>query len=270
MGISDKYATLINKILDVHLAGYRIGLTDGDRQGYQRGYDEGYPIGVRDGRTQGYQTGYDDGYEAGSVYDFLQYTEWAMFTNLNLFGKTDVVVSLPYVADYENLFLQNVENTTVKHLTLNEGKDISITAISYAFDARAISDGDTTLEEITLNCDLSNCEYFDYVFNNLQGLKVINGTPIDFSSVLKARNFATNCFALEEIRFAENSINTAISFGNSPNLSSASIDSLIGGLVAQSATSTTKKVTLNTNVNISDAQKNMITNTKKWTLVFSS
>lgn len=212
---------------------------------------------------------YEAGRHAGGDNDNLQYTETAMFTNWNVFGKTDVVLNLPYVTDCSSSFRQYVENTIVKHLTFNGAQDGTITDMMNVFDADAIS-GDQTLEELTLNCDLSNCRYFSYMISNLQSLKTITGTPIDFSSGLKAINFATNCYALEEIRFAENTIDVAIPFPNSPNLSSASIDSLIGGLKTQSATSTTKKVTLNTNVKISDAQKNMITNTKKWTLVFTS
>ena len=226
--------------------------------------------GVNDVYLSGHLAGYQVGYTAGGVYDSLQYTGIAIFTNLNVFGKTDVVVNLPYLDQAGYLFVQYVENTLVKHLTFNGANDGRITEIDYVFSARDISDGDKTLEEITLNCDMSNCPYAYGMFYNLQSLKIVNGTPMDFSSVKKTTNFATNCYALEEIRFAKNSINVAISFEDSPNLSSASIDSLIDGLVTQSATSTTKKVTLNTNVSITDAQKNMITNTKKWTLVFSS
>ena len=123
---------------------------------------------------------------------------------------------------------------------------------------------DSTLKKLTLNIDLSKCTNANNAFTQLRALEVIDGTPIDFSSISNATN--TGAFqqvpSLREVRFVANSIKYSIKFLQSDKLSTDTIQSIIDGLAT---VDTAQTVTLHANVKILQSQVDSA-NAKGWTV----
>ena len=100
-------------------------------------------------------------------------------------------------------------------------------------------------------------------FSACTKLKEIKGT-LDVSQVGSFITPFNNCIALEEVRFLKENIFKTISFGGSPNLSDASIQSIIDGLATVEEAQT---LTLHKDVKakLTDEQIATITS-KNWTL----
>ena len=96
-------------------------------------------------------------------------------------------------------------------------------------------------------------------------LKEIKGT-LDVSRVTSFVATFNNCTVLEEVRFLKENIFKTITFGSSPNLSDASIQSIIDGL-ADLTGATAQTITFHVDVKakLTDEQIATITS-KNWTL----
>jgi hypothetical protein len=196
-----------------------------------------------------------------------RYAKQILFASLNLFGKEEVTLNLDNATSLNGLFrsyVQEDDNTTVKHLTINCLQPL--TNISQMISAL---DTDETLERITLNHNNIVATSVTYMFNRLKALKVIDGTPLDFSTMtsISTATFA-GCSALEEIRFKPNSIFVNFAFSHPQNLSAESVQSVIDGL-ADLTGNTTQTLTLNKTVGakLTDEQKAIIT-AKNWILAY--
>ena len=155
------------------------------------------------------------------------------FPNLNVFGKTEVVLNLDsWESSFQNLFqITNEQNRNVicEHITINCPYTIeSINQIFYCQYPYT----DETLKRLTLNISTTKCKNYLNAFTQMRALEVIDGTPLDFSNVISASN--TNAFpntvSLKEVRFVPNSIKVSIMFANSSQLSTDTIQSIIDGL----------------------------------------
>ena len=189
--------------------------------GYERGY------------AKGYEVGYTDGVATAEV-DSARFASELKFNNWSLFGGETGEVTIYNQTSLSNTFAisRDTPNQTVKHLTVN--CDTQPTNMFGAF--RAMNDSDTTLNRLTLNFDTSKCSDFGYCFRGLRRLEVIDGTPLDFSSInpseVNAINYAFYvCNSLKDIRFKPNTIPSSISFGNSGDLTNDSVWSIINGLM---------------------------------------
>ena len=218
------------------------------------------------GYARGYAQGYAEG--AASVEDYSQYATTIAFADWNLFGKSEVEVTLhDSLTSWVGIFKQSNINTTVTHLTVNS--DALPAAMQSAFRGEISGITDTTLEHLTLNVDLSQSTSMDQIFRGMRHLKVIDGTPIDCSSATTLGAYAFYvCNSLEEVRFVPGTIPVSIGFGTSQKLSTESVQSIIDGLAdltGQTAQSLT--FSKSTGQRLTDEQKAAIT-AKNWTLVY--
>ena len=221
----------------------------------------------------GYDDGYNQGYEDGknSVVDVARTLKSAKFQNLNLFGKTELVLNLDvWESNFQNLFQITSEenrNVTCKHLTINCPYAInSLNQMLYCQYPYT----DETLKRLTLNFDTQKCVNYLNAFTQMRALEVIDGKPLDFASVTSASNTNAfpSCASLKEVRFVPNTIKLSISFANCSNLSSDTIQSIIDGLTDLTG-GTAQTLTLHATVGskLTDEQKATIT-AKNWELVY--
>ena len=220
------------------------------------------------GVTEAYEKGYADG--AASVIDFSRYAEQIKLANLNEFGREIVEINLDYATTLQDFYYLTGSkaqylNTTVKHFIINcPNKITNMSSLFYSNSA-----ADKTLEHITLNVDTSKALAMTGAFRNMQGLKVIDGTPIDCSSLTSAINtMFLSCSALEEVRFVPNTISQNISFTYSANLSNETVESAIAGLKdLTGATALTIVFHKTVGNKLTDEQKQAIA-AKNWTLTY--
>ena len=206
----------------------------------------------------------------GGGVDYSPFLTQARFYSMNDFGKSELELNLQRLTELGSLFYEgesgSVEarvNKTVEHLTINSGE---ITSMYCSFSTSNYKD--TTLKRLTLNIDTSKCTGFYQSFRGRNALEIIDGTPLDFTSVTSANNTFLSCDNLAEIRFVPNTIKVGFSFASSANLSAESIQSIINGL-ADLTGGTAKELTLHATVGnkLTDTQKATIT-AKNWTLVY--
>ena len=201
--------------------------------------------------------------------DLVKYADNIQFRNLNLFEKEEVILNLDNIGDLTNLCSAKVgaeyNNKTVKRITVNCPNQV--TSMNFAFGTSGYYD--MTLEHITLNVDTSKCTDWGQTFLKVGALKIIDGTPLNFSLINydTSRTFSATD-GLEEVRFVENSIVRNISFSDSANLSNDTVESVINGL-ADLTGKTTKTLTFHATVGakLTDTQKATIT-AKNWTLAY--
>lgn len=244
--------------------------------GYERGLADGEAIGFEKGHTAGQVEGYGNGYSTGftdgknSVENYLPYSTMAKFPDLNLLGKADVTINIPYLSSAGEMFRNNDSilgkplNRTVEHITINaeQGQPANMTMMFYMAEPW---DPDNPLKHITLNMDTSKAAYADNMFNGLTNLTTVDGTPLDFSSVQNATvNVAGSCAKLAHIRFAPGTIKCGVSFATNRQLTNESIQSIIDGL-ADLTGQAAKTVRFHTDVvlKLTDEQWQQI-NSKNW------
>lgn len=204
---------------------------------------------------------------------YLQYEDssYGFSYDMNSFGKTDVVITIPNVTRFPTFLLDNgTVNETVENLTINGICNGKILLAEYAFASRNI---DNKLKTLTLNCDFSKCGAFASIFANRQALEEIitpENYPIDFSSAGSGGigAIAPNCINLREIRFAKESIKTSINLSSCSKLSDESIQSFVDGLGDFSKYTTYDKIYLHSDVidRLTSTQKSEIER-KMWRYV---
>lgn len=175
-------------------------------------------------------------------------TEWITklnLTSLNVFDKEEVEITLPNGTDLECLaapIINSVEeaegkvNTTVKHLTINVPTTINAANVI----ATSNYGPDYTLEHLTLNVDLSKAGRFFYFIRNCKALKIIDGTPIDFSAATYISGALTGIDSLEEIRF-KGVLKLSLNLGEPKKLSK---NSIVSAMTILSPDVTDKTLTL--------------------------
>lgn len=198
------------------------------------------------------------------------------FAVLNYFGTPEVTLNLPEVKNMEYLcqmpITQANGNTTVEHITINCPYQVASARCLFGADGGNIYD--TKLKRITLNVDTSKCTSFYNAFKNVRVLEVIDGTPLDLSSVIGTNAYPSLngmfdfAYALKEVRFVEKTIKRNISFAQCGDLSDLTVQSAIDGL-ADLTGGTARTLTLHATVGgkLTDEQKASIT-AKNWALVY--
>ena len=205
-----------------------------------------------------YDKAYNEG--ANSVENYLPYSDIVRFRNLNLFGKSDITINAPLLVNCNDMFRQFVTNESVEHITVNTNDEIQ--GINYMFycDGAYIN---TKLKHITLNFGTSKVVYGDQAFGGNQALEIVDGTPLDLSSISTATvriGYVTP--KLSHIRFVPNTIKCNLNASDSKVYSFGSIQSIIDGLAI---VETAKTLSLNAGQNILQSQVNSA-NAKGWTV----
>lgn len=297
MSIAEKLQVIAENEQRVYQAGYDKGLAEGDGGGY----DEGYEVGRADGYIEGEAVATEvaeahnaeiltdcnavlpsKGVETADsleqvpqriaeikvAEDMLRYCNKPNFPGLGVFDKEEVVLNFDYAyminrMIYVDWGYSHYPNTKVKHLTLNFAQKI-INAQQMFLDNVV---ADATLERVTLNADMSACTNFMQMFGYLTALRVVDGTAIDVSSATTINDlFGSVTQKVEEIRFVPNTIKVNIGFAYAPNLSDATIQSIVDGL-AEVATAQTLTLHAGVGGKLTAEQKAIIT-AKNWTLVY--
>ncbi len=207
-----------------------------------------------------YDKGYNDGYSDGenSVLRLEKCMGSGTFTDLHTLGKSEIVLNLE---KFTNLnYLSNVSvagaNTVVTHITIN-----CPNLITSAFGMINWIN-DNTLKHVTLNIDFQKCTNLSGAFHNLKAIEIIDGYPLDFSSLTNTNVFNSNITNLKEIRFVENSLHLSLSFAPASRLSNASKQSIFDGLAV---VETAQTLTLHKDVKILQSQVDSA-NAKGWTV----
>lgn len=278
--------------------GYAQGHSAGYEAGYTAGYEAGYAKGLADGEASGYEKGVaeveaqnaqtlakcntalsEKGVETAEsleevpgrigeikaeTYDFSKVKRLAI-RDMNPFGKSDVVLNLNECDSLQNAFQLHIQNTTVEHLTINCPVALASIGGCFMFNGAA---QDYTLKRLTLNLNMGASQFNGTWLYYARALEVIDGTPLDFSSETSANIEQVGCTALKEIRFKPSCMKTNFWFGNSPNLSDESIQSILDGL-ADLTGGTAKILTLHATVGakLTDEQKAAVA-AKNWTLAY--
>lgn len=199
----------------------------------------------------------------GDVIDFARYAKTFQFgTDEGL--PENVVLNLDN-APYLSNFISGINFHTVKHLTINCPNQIT-SMNRFIYGTNGVYT--ITIEHLTLNVDTSKNTSYRQAFQILPNLKIIDGSPLDFSSATDVTQMFSKCDSLEEIRVAKETIKISVSF----NVTSLSIDSLLSildGLYDYSwdKSGTSYTLTLGgTNLNkLTDTQKAIATE-KGWNL----
>ena len=194
-----------------------------------------------------------------------KYATQICFNYDDSWATEDTVLNLDSATSLQYL-ISGMINKIIKHLTVNCSK--SIINAERSFYPNAATASQNVMEHITLNADFSSCTNVQQMFCHMTYLKIIDGTPINLSSVVYQYNFTDTLLSLEYIRFSANSIKLNIRFEQSAKLTAESVQSIIDGL-ADLTGSTAQTLTLHATVGgkLTDEQKATIT-AKNWTLVY--
>ncbi len=180
----------------------------------------------------GYEQGFEDG--KNSVVQFERYTRALQLTSLNVLEKKDVVLNLDNIKALNNFCKveqDSEKNITVEKITINCPNQI--TTMQNMFYCNLVTRYDHTLKHITLNVDTQKCLNYIYAFKGLYALEVIDGQPLDFSSVTNENYMSAfdNVPNLVECSFVANSIKLSVGFQNNKKLSVETAKSILLALV---------------------------------------
>lgn len=189
--------------------------------------------------TKAYEKGKSEGGGLPDDMKWAKHTETVTIRDLN-WGTETTVLNFPNIKSQNFGF--TVRNTTVKHLIINYG--VPLTTLDRGFYWG--SDGGV-MEHLTLNGDTSQTVSFRQLFSAAPHLKIIDGSPLDFSSSTNNTALFPNCNYLYYIRIVPNSIKVNANFSGTSKWDDDSIQSIIDGL-ADLTGGTTQDLTLHTNV----------------------
>ena len=212
--------------------------------------------------------GYEDG--KNSVVDLGKLCNQININNLNIFGKSEVVLDLDNVTSLNSFYWMGATstssgaaNTTVEKMTINCKKPI--TDMYKAFNGE-VGTRDTTLKILVLNIDTSKNTSLTNGFVNMQALETIDGTPLDFSSCTALNQPFRGCSALKDFRVKPSTIKHNFDIKYSPNLSSDTVQSIKDGLADLTGGETqTLIVHQNVRNKLTEEQLNTISN-KNWAI----
>lgn len=202
-----------------------------------------------------------EGIQSGGE-DFSRYA-WTISLLPSEFATEKIILNLDNANTLASLWYANnptQANQCVKYIEVNCPR--KVVSLQHAFSSAY--NKDKLLERITLNVDTSASNAFIRVFGYLSSLKIIDGTPLNFSSATSVTNCFQECYALEEVRLAEGTLAKTITFSWCSLLSDASIQSIIDGLAT---VETAQTLTLHATVKakLTEEQIAQIT-AKNWTL----
>lgn len=162
----------------------------------------------------------------GGGIEFTRYMTNTPIIPRGYIEQKEVVINLDRVTSLYNLFnTQNIENTTVEHITVNCPNQV--TNVQNVFFAN--TPNDTVLKHITFNVDMSQANATLNMFRGCAALETIDGQPLDFSST-KSTNIFNACDSIKEFRVAPNTIKLSCAWGSLKNFSTNTIQSIIDGL----------------------------------------
>lgn len=153
---------------------------------------------------------------------WANHTETVTIRDLN-WGTETTVLNFPNVKSQN--FGLTVRNTTVKHLIINYG--VPLTTLDRGFYWG--SDGGV-LEHLTLNGDLSQVTSYRQMFSTNPNLRILDGTPLDFSSSTNNGAIFGTSSLLEYLRIVPYSIKVSANFSGCRDLTDDSVQSIIDGL----------------------------------------
>lgn len=207
----------------------------------------------------GYEKGKSEGGGLPAEFEWAKHNDRVTITDVSWIKDNDVLY-FPNV-NYFATFLQNAKFNNVKTLTIKSDVPI-IHANNFLSSSTSITQ---TLERLILECDFSQCPYFNKFLQIQRNLISIEGVPIDFSSNTDGVAFEyTN--NLTSFRVAQDSIKSKFNLASAPKLDADTIQSIIDGL-ADLTGNDTKTLTLHSTVKgkLTDAQIATITG-KNWTI----
>ena len=172
--------------------------------------------------------------------NYLDYCVEFNLWSLNIFGKPKVEITLPKAESLRNAFIPNKNDTDTegrKNITVEElivHCPNVITNMQSAFGPNNYY-ADNTLKRLTLDFEVEDATW-NYAFNNLRVLEVIDGIPINLSSIWQGCSDAmfSVCYELREVRF-KGALIYDLSLKYSTKLSKDSILSLMACLSAEAS-----------------------------------
>ena len=211
-------------------------------------------IRAKNGSTDSYKPGdmaaAIDAIEGGGLPKDLEWVNHSYAVSFYGDNIIDEVVTLSFpstVKSFTNFWNLSSANHTTKHVILNLEGQIT-TALKLFFTAGQVNAniGMYALEHFTINADTSKCTNFGSFIRSC-GIKVIDGTPLDFSSATTIGSFCNRCFLLSYIRIVPNTIKVDADFSGSYSWDDESLDSIVYGLAKVEET---KTLMLHTNVTL--------------------
>ena len=224
-------------------------------------------VTVGDGTIDTYAEKIGEIQVGGSDEDYSRYAQTIQYIRRDLINQKEITLNLDCATNASHLFNSTnwSGNTIVEHITVNIPNKLAL--VNGMFHSQ--NPNDTVLKRVTFNVDTSKATLAVNMFRGCQALEIIDGTPLNFSSITGTSiNFLNLCTSLVDIRFAPNTIKLSIDFSPCQNLSAESIQSIIDGL-ADLTGGTAQTLTLHATVGakLTDEQKATIT-AKNWTLVY--
>lgn len=197
-------------------------------------------------------------------------------------NATGVFRSSDIVGDIE-LYLPNSTNFYNWFDTCTGITSINLTCNGVITSIRNICSRCSALTSITLNLSTTQCNDFQFMFEDCVNLVSVAGTPLDMTNCSNVNLYGifVNCSKLTAIAFAANTLKQAHIFRYSPLLSTASLLSIANGLHQPSAPKTltmhaTSKTNMD-NINVDNVDgvavlgsamtlTQFINNVKEWTI----
>lgn len=168
----------------------------------------------------------------GSIANILQYVSSSgnidrLFCRADFKGTDEINIKIPDCpADLSEMFTFVVG---LRKVTLDIPTTKAYDGYRFLYGGGAATDVGTSVEELVLPDGIKFSNFTNFA-RNAPNLETIKG-KIDLSECEIYPNPFQKCASLENVAFMEESIPFSISFANSPNLSDASIKSIIKGLV---------------------------------------
>ena len=224
-------------------------------------------VNVGDETIDAYAAKIDEISGGGSGEDYLPFVKQIQFNSLNDFGKVKVELNL----DSCNTLFEFCKvsdaiyiNNTVEHLIINADNISNMASMLQC----AYATRDEKLRHITLNFSTKNVASWVTCFAFMQGLEIIDGEPLDFTTATNVNNMFNGCTMLIFVKFAKEALSRSINLSSCGSLNDISRQSIIDGLVDLTG-GTARTLTLHATVGskLTDEQKATIT-AKNWTLTY--
>ena len=227
------------------------------------GYDDGYAKGEADGYEKGHTDGVADGMEQGFEEGVLS-VPFYYAQRLNATFQDAV-----FPENYECVIrLQKPSYYALSFYNAKNLKSVKMIADD--------TEGTTNLDQFVRNTTAEFVDFTEYsrkvtsarwMALNATELKSIYGA-MDWTECAECTLWLNSASKLEDVEFVPGTIKISIPFNQNPNLTDASIQSIIDGL-ADLTGATAQTVTFHKNVGdkLTDAQKTAIS-AKNWTLAY--
>lgn len=223
--------------------------------------EEGYQKGEQDGYLKGYAYGYQQGGEATRYMKNME----RMFQDVAFPVGFELDLTVAGASAGNGMLSFASGATGLKSIKVSFVNKGTAVYANYAFAGIAFAEDTLEVVDISgMGCSFTG---FAGTFQNRKALKKIIGA-IDLTGCGNCTSPFPNSISLEELEFKQGTIPKNIQFNNQPNLTDASIQSIIDGL-ADLTGQTAQTLTFHKTVGagLTQAQKAAIT-AKNWTLVY--